>query len=257
VTSGRSTSFPIHLARRLSGSTARWVRACDSDSTLPDPRDRVASHGPRLVDLLLVRRTASDGAAVTWRSPFSNAILVVMAVIVAACISVLGVLLVEAGRWRASTRRCASAAADARFESHDEFIHSAIETVVALDSASALSSRLPFAPAHRSLRDALRLAEQRRSDLLRAHALIRRSATDAVADAADAVLDVVAKAADLTSSRRRGDRRKWDEIWAEMRCTRIAFGRAAGNDRLTAPRHRRIRGATLSARNSAQVVSTA
>lgn len=162
-----------------------------------------------------------------WRKPCANAILVVMAVIVAASISVLGLLLAEAARWRANSRRSASEAADTRFDWRDEFIHSAVEAVAALRSVSALSSRLPFVPAHRSLDDALRSAEQRRSDLLRAHARIRRSAADPVAEASDAVLNVVATAADLTSSRRRGDRRAWEAIWVDIRLKRIAFERAA------------------------------
>lgn len=153
-----------------------------------------------------------------------------MAVIWAAFISVVGLLLVEVARRRASTVRSAARNVEELVESQEEFIRTAIESVAALHAASAATPRLPFAPAPRALREALRSAVERRTELLKSHARVRRDANDQVVVAADAVLDVVARAADLTSGRGRWDPWRWDAVWSTMRECRIAFERVARTD---------------------------
>lgn len=152
-----------------------------------------------------------------------------MTVIVAAVVSVVGLIVVELLRRAIEKRRTAAGAADDRGAAYEAFISEALEAIATAQRVTALAPRVGFLPPNRHLRDALKAMEKSQATIGRVHARVRRVAPDDVAEAADAVLDVVARGGQLVRDRRRGSD-GWDDLWAEARDARIEFERRAWAD---------------------------
>ncbi len=140
----------------------------------------------------------------------------------------VGLVTVELLRRAAEKRRAAVAAAEDRGAAYEAFITKALEVTGAVQALSSLVPRMGFLR-NPYARERLNSVERAQAAVLRAHARVRRVAPDDVADASDAVLDVVARAGQLLSDRQR-DRAQWDSLWSDIRDARIEFERRARGD---------------------------
>lgn len=152
-----------------------------------------------------------------------------MTVIVAAVVSVVGLIVVELVRRAIEKRRTAAGAADDRGTAYEAFISEALEAIAIAQRVTALAPRVGFLPPNRHLRDALKAMQTSQATIGRLHARVRRVAPDDVAESADAVLEVVARAGRLLRGRRQASDR-WDDLWNQARDARIEFERRARAD---------------------------
>jgi hypothetical protein len=143
-------------------------------------------------------------------------------VVVAAVVSVVGLIVVELVRRAIEKRRTAAGAADDRGAAYEAFISEALEAIAIAQRVTSLAPRVALLPPNRYLRDALSAMEKTQATIGRLHARVRRVAPDDFAEAADAVLDVVARAGHLVRDRDRGSD-QWDDLWTDAREARIEF----------------------------------
>lgn len=152
-----------------------------------------------------------------------------MFVVVAAALSVVGLVTVELLRRAAGKRRAAATTASDRGEAYEVFISEALEAIRIMQRLTSLVPRVGFLPPNRYARDGLKSVERAQVAVGRAHARVRRIAPDDVAEASDAVLDVVALAGSLLRDRQR-DGVAWNALWSDARDARIEFERRARAD---------------------------
>lgn len=157
-------------------------------------------------------------------APAEMSSLLSMAVVVAAVLSVVGVVAVELLRRAAENRRAAAAAAEAQGAAYEAFISEALDAIGVVQRLTSAESLVGLLPLNRYARERLKAAEQALAAVGRTHARVRRLAPDNVAEASDAVLEVVARAGELLSERQR-DAAIWDAVWSDARDARIEFER--------------------------------
>lgn len=167
-----------------------------------------------------MRNSAHDHAR--GRAEMSS--LLFMAVIVAAVVSMAGWVAVELLRRAAENRRAAAAAGEARGAAYEAFISEALDAIGVVQRLTSVEPRFRFLPLNRYARESLKSAERALAAVGRTHTRVRRLAPDDVAEASDAVLEVVARAGDLLSGRQR-DAAIWDALWSDARDARIEFER--------------------------------
>ncbi len=145
-----------------------------------------------------------------------------MTVIIAAVVSVVGLVVVELVRRAIEKRRSAVSAADDRGHTYEAFISKSLEAIAIAQRVTSLAPRVGFLPPNRHLRDALKTMQTSQATIDRLHARARRVAPDDVAEAADAVPDVVVRAGRPRGARHQaGD--QWGGLWTQARDAYIEF----------------------------------